>query len=71
VASSVFFDDEALPDQKPRERRRVGRDAAFGLQLGRQFRHRDVALRLHPSGQKGDVPVDVEIGGQALLTLSL
>jgi hypothetical protein len=53
VASSVFFDAEALPDQKPRERRRMGRDAAFGLQLGRQFRHRDIALRLHPASQKG------------------
>jgi len=50
-----FFDGEAAGDQEARQRGGVSRDPALGFQLGRQFRHGDVALSLHPTDQKRGV----------------
>jgi len=50
-ASRVFFIRIAADNKKSRQRCRVGHNAAFGLQLGRQFRHRHVAIGLNPADQ--------------------
>ena len=50
-ASSVFFERQARLQKHPGQRSRMRRHILLGFQFGRQFRHRDIRLRLDPPDQ--------------------
>jgi putative transposase len=46
-------------------------DNIFIERLWRSIKYEEIHLKAYANGREGDVPVIVEIGGAALLTLSL
>ena len=67
VASSGFSKPEPVHAQKPRKRRRVHRHRLFSQKPRRQLRHGDVALRLNPADQRGNVGSKPTTAGRATL----